>query len=95
MDSYEILMTQDATLSYIRVIRKEIESLSIMPARYKTLDDEPWRSRGIRKIIVKNFFIYYRIDEDTKRVYILNIIYAKRDQLNMLKQMEDDFSLAP
>ena len=107
MDSYEILMTRDATddltelrnyiaysllapdtaLSYIRVIRKEIESLSIMPARYKTLDDEPWRSRGIRRIIVKNFYIYYRIDEDAGQVYILNVIYAKRDQLNVLNQI--------
>ena len=83
------LLAPDTALSYIQAVRKEIESLSVMPARYKTVDDEPWRSRGIRKTIVKNFYIYYRIDEDARRVYILNVIYARRDQLRMLSRMKD------
>ena len=87
--AYSLLVPETA-LSYIQAIRKEIESLSVMPARYKTVDDEPWRSRGIRKIIVKNFYIYYRIDEDAQRVYILNVIYARRDQLKMLRQMREN-----
>ena len=110
MDSFEIIVTLDATedlielrdyiayvllapdtaLSYIRTIRKEIESLSTMPGRNKLVDDEPWRSRGLRKIIAKNFYIYYRIDDDAKRVYILNVIYARRDQLKMLAQLKDN-----
>ena len=110
MDSFEIIVTLDATedlielrdyiayvllapdtaLSYIRTIRKEIESLSTMPGRNKLVDDEPWHSRGIRKIIAKNFYIYYRIDDDAKRVYILNVIYARRDQLKMLAQLKDN-----
>ena len=74
MDSYEIIMTDDATtdlielrdyiaevllapetaLSYIRAIRAEISTLSEIPARIRTVDDEPWHSRGIRRIIAKN-----------------------------------------
>ena len=73
MDSYEIIMTDDATadlvelrdyiaevllapetaLSYIRAIRKEISTLTDLPDRIKLVDDEPWHSRGIRKIIAK------------------------------------------
>ena len=83
------LLAPDTALSYIQAVRKEMESLSVMSARYKTVDDEPWRSRGIRKTIVKNFYIYYRIDEDARRVYILNVIYARRDQLRMLSRMKD------
>ena len=48
---------------------------------------EPWHSRGIRKIIVQNFYIYYRLDDSSAKVYILNVIYAKRDQLRALKKM--------
>jgi toxin ParE1/3/4 len=110
MDSYEIIMTPDATadlvelrdyiadvllvpgtaLSYIRTIREEISKLAEMPGRIKPVDDEPWHSRGIRKIMAKNFYVYYRIDEDTKRVYIMNVIYNKRDQLRQLSQMKLD-----
>jgi len=52
--------------------------------------DEPWRSRGIRRIITGNFYVYYRIDSETRRVYVLNIIYSKRDQLRMLSKMNID-----
>ena len=110
MDSYEIIMTPDATadlvelrdyianvllvpdtaLSYIRAIREEISKLSEMPGRIKPVDDEPWNSRGIRKTMAKNFYVYYRINEDAKQVYILNVIYNKRDQLRQLSQMKLD-----
>lgn len=110
MNTYEIIMTPDATtdlaelrnyiadvllvpdiaLAYIRIIRTEISKLANMPQRIAHVPEEPWHSRGIRKIIVKNFYVYYRIDENTERVYILNVIYQKRDQLKMLAEMDFD-----
>ncbi len=81
----DILLAPETALKYIRLIRKEIESLTEFPEKIKLVDDEPWRSRGLRKTSCKNFFIYFRIDESAKRVYVLNIIYAKRDQLKTLK----------
>ena len=36
---------------------------------------------------VKNFAIYYRIDNANMRVYILNIIYDRRDQLRVLSKI--------
>lgn len=40
-------------------------------------------------MIVKNFNIYFRIDKTKNRVYILNIIYAKRDQLSQLMKNKE------
>ena len=42
---------------------------------------------NIRKMIAKNFYIYFRIDESNHKVYILNIIYTKQDQLKRLNEM--------
>ena len=86
----DVLLARDTARNYIRTIRKEIGSLSEMPARFKPVDDEPWHSRGIRRIMANNFFVYYRIDEDRKQVFVLNVIYARRDQLRMLEQMNID-----
>ena len=86
----DVLLARDTARNYIRTIRKEIGSLSEMPARYKPVDDEPWHSRGIRRIMANNFFVYYRIDEDRKQVFVLNVIYARRDQLRVLEQMNID-----
>lgn len=83
----EILLVPDVALNYIRVIRKEMEKLSYMADIIAPEECEPWHSRGVRKIIAKNFYIYYRPDEASGRVYVLNVIYAKRDQLKALNKM--------
>ncbi|MBR4425470.1 MAG: type II toxin-antitoxin system RelE/ParE family toxin [Oscillospiraceae bacterium] len=82
----DVLLAPTAALNTVRAIRKEIADLSVFPAANRTMDEEPWHSRGLRRVQAKNFFIYYRIDEAGKRVYILNIIYARRDQLNALSE---------
>ena len=85
-----VLRSPETARSYLHHLRKEIGSLSEMPARIKAVDEEPWHSRGIRKLIVKNFLVYFRIVEKEKTVYILNVIYARRDQLRILEQMKID-----
>ena len=82
----DVLLAPTAALNTVRSIRKEIADLSVFPAANRTMDEEPWHSRGLRRVQAKIFFIYYRIDEAGKRVYILNIIYARRDQLNALSE---------
>lgn len=57
------LQAPETALKYIRGLRKEIEKLELFPAAIAPVPDEPWHSRGIRRIIHKNFYIYYRIDE--------------------------------
>lgn len=80
------LLAPDVALNYIKAIRKEIEKLSYMAASIAPIDKEPWRSRGVRKIIAKNFYIYYTVDKPAGKVYVMNAIYAKRDQLKALKE---------
>ena len=83
----ETLLVPDVALNYIRVIRKEMENLSYMADSIAPEEREPWLSRGVRKISAKNFYIYYRPDEVSGRGYVLNLIYAKRDQLKALNKM--------
>ena len=80
------LQEPETALKYIHGLRQEIEKLESFPGAIAPVPDEPWHSRGIRRIIYKIFYIYYRIAENTKCVYVLNVIYAKRDQLNVLTE---------
>ena len=86
----EVLLAPGTALAYIETIEKEIKTLSTMPARYKLIDKEPEHSNGIRRLMVKNFFVYYHIDVENRRVYILNVIYARRDQLKALTEKTSD-----
>ena len=81
-----VLLAPDMAKNYIQHIRQEVSTLEQMPNRHILVQEEPWRSRGIRRMNVKNFIIYYRVDEAQMQVYILNVIYNKRDQLRALSK---------
>ncbi len=81
----DVLLARETALKLIRQIKDEISKLSEFPARIKPIEQEPWKSRGVRRMLCKNYYVYFRIDENTKRVYILNVIYSRSDQLNILK----------
>ena len=65
-------------------LQDEINSLSFMPERIRVVDAQPWKEKGVRKIQVKNYYIYFVISEPNKTVEILVVIYAGRDQQQAL-----------
>lgn len=71
-------------------LQKEIAGLHFMPSRYSLTDEEPWHSNGIHKMPVKNFLVYYLVDEKTKTVSVTAVIYGRRDQLAALADMGQD-----
>ena len=80
------LAAPQAALNLQEEFEKEIKSLAIMPKRIKTVDKQPWRAAGIRKTRVKNYYIYFLVDDDAMEVKVNAVIYTGRDQT---KQMTD------
>jgi len=71
------LGTPEAAKSVINSIRKTISSLSSMPSRTREVEEEPWHSRGARRIRSGKFLVYYHIDEESGTVYVLDVFYAR------------------
>ncbi|ADP39135.1 toxin RelE [Gardnerella vaginalis] len=46
---------------------------------FKSLNDDwqPWGNLGFRKIRVKNYYIYFLVDENRKEIQILAVIYVR------------------
>jgi hypothetical protein len=65
-----------------------MNDLAEMPKRHSLVDKEPWRSEEVRKVIVKNFLIYFWVDEENMKVQVIAVIYEKRDQLARLAEMD-------
>ena len=59
-----------------------------MPQRIRIVDEEPWRKEEVRKIRVKNYYIYFVIDEDETAVKILAVIYVGRDQEKQMQERD-------
>ena len=56
-----------------------IFSLDKMPERCPLLQEEPWRSKGLRKLTVDNYFVIFEIQESVDIVSIIAVVYNRRD----------------
>ena len=84
------LFAPEAAINLLDKLEKSIIALTEFPERYQLIDEEPWRSEGVRKIVVNNFLVYYWINTQERKVHVTAVIYAKRDQLKQLKLMNMD-----
>lgn len=82
------LKAPDAALNLLNTLEHSIASLSQFPQRIPLINMEPWRTNGIRRLPVKNFLVYFWIDENNMKVQITAVIYGKRDQIRQLSQMD-------
>ncbi|MDD3269130.1 MAG: type II toxin-antitoxin system RelE/ParE family toxin [Syntrophomonadaceae bacterium] len=82
------LQASDTALRLLDTLEDAIASLSLMPARIALTDDEPWHSYGIHKMPVKNFLVYFWIDETARKVQVTAVIYGRRDQVQQLQHMD-------
>ena len=83
----KVLLAPETAIAWSDYLENQIAKLDTMPARFPLVDQEPWRTNGIRRMPVKNFVVYYFIDENSKEVWVTSVVYSKRNQLNALKEM--------
>lgn len=74
------LSAPQAALNLSKAFQREIRSLSKMPKRFAVIDAPPWKEAGIRRFTVKNYYVYYLLDEEEQTVKIIAVIYTGRDQ---------------
>ena len=81
-----VLFMPYTALNYVNSIENEIKKLEYMASAIASVQDEPWHSLGIKRILSKQFYVYYLIDESTDKVYVIGIIYSRRDQPSEIKK---------
>lgn len=59
-------------------ILKAVGELSEFPCRYPVYTKEPWKSRGLRKMTVGNYLVFYVTNEEAHIVIVLHAFYAGR-----------------
>ena len=86
----DTLQVPEAALRWSDFLKKEISKLAEMPGRYRLVEDEPWHSLGIHVFPVKNFVVYFWINEAESTVWVTAVVYQRRDQLGALINMPLD-----
>ena len=85
-----VLLVPETAAKWLDVLQSSIRSLSSMPNRFPLTEEQPWREKGIRKLNVKGFFVYYLVDEERKTVTVTAVVYGRRDQISALKELDEE-----
>jgi addiction module RelE/StbE family toxin len=65
-------------------IEAEIRTLGSMPLIHAIERDEQLKLRNLRKLIVGNYLVFYTVDEKAATVFIVRVLYARRDWVGLL-----------
>ena len=76
--TFELLVPEIA-VAYIAAIKQELLTLKTAPKRYRVIDDEPWKSRGVRRMNVKNFAALPFIS--SRSLCSIQVISCRNDQI--------------
>ena len=70
-------------------IMDAVDSLDQMPLRFRLYEHEPWRSKGLRVMVVDNYLVFYLPEESSGTVRIIRIMFGGRDIPRHLKDPEE------
>ena len=65
---------------------KAVGELSELPLRYPVYEKDPWQTRGLRKMSIGNYVVFYLTNEETSTVIVLHVFYGGR---NIEKCLDD------
>ena len=71
-------------------VKDKLVYISKNPTHRPLIYDKHLASLGYRLISVKNFMIFYIIDDENKHIKIIRFLYGKRDWINILKETSLD-----
>ena len=81
------LKARDTAKKLVDRIRAEIRSLNEMPERYALVDWEPWSSKGIHRLPIGNYVVFYLVEQESQRVGIVRIFYGGRDIQSIAEEL--------
>ena len=82
------LQAPETAMKMLDTLQEEIASLDQFPNRIPLTEEEPWRSQGIHRFPVKNYLIYFWVDEETKKVQIIGAVYGRKGQRHQLSNLD-------
>lgn len=72
------LQNPSAAMAFVDEVQSVYESLEHMPYMYELAHDARLHLMGYHKVVIKNYIMLYRVDEDLQTVYILHFFYGAR-----------------
>ena len=84
-----VLKSPESAENTLNSLLKGINSLDFMPQRYAVLPEDFLEKEGVRRMQVRNYFVYFSVDEENKLVNVLDVLYVGREQRERFEAEEE------
>ena len=81
----EVLRSPENAIQQYKRIANRIMKLSEFPERFPVMDSEPEQEKGLRKMPVNHYMVFYVVKE--AKVIVTNVLYSSADITARLKGM--------
>ena len=73
-----------AAAGFLDDVERGYSNVIVNPFMYALCYDGRLRRQGYRKIVIKHYLIFYRIDESQKTVFVVRVMFGARDYAKLL-----------
>ncbi len=73
------LRAEENAIGQFKRLEKSIKGLIEFPLRFKGYKSDRYLSRNLRVMPVDNYLVFYTVDNDSKVVNVVRILYGARD----------------
>ena len=81
------LCNQIAAKDFYKNVKDKIDYVCNFPESCPLVENEFLKRRDIRKVVINNYIMYYSYSKEQSTIFVLRIIYGKRELTDILKQM--------
>lgn len=88
-----VLCNPEAAVDFLNEFDRKLEIVCETPKIGTVITNELFIRDNIRRIILKNYYVYYFIDGQNKIINVMRVVYNRRDQFIILSSiMSDDLN---
>ncbi len=81
------LANPDAASDFADELEEKLNELCKTQKNGHLVENEFLKRDDIRRILVGNFLAYYIINDENKQIVVLRVVYSKRDQGKILREV--------
>ena len=83
------LSNPDAAASFLKDLQTVLTSICSVPKIGRIVENEFLPDKEIRKSLVGNYVLYYLPDTEEKSIYVLRILYSRRNLDELVREINN------
>ncbi len=83
----EELSNPSAASGLAQKIFECIDNVRAFPESGLLVENEFLSDKTLRRVLVENYSVYYKFDDNDKMIYIIRLVYSRRDMNELFKQL--------